>query len=212
MVSRSPPGISSRRSQGSPRFLGGPQCVHALGCYPGGSPVPGPYSTEEIAFRLCRDVGSPILASRGRFTTACTLAVYASQRRVTPTPRKTRFRWVASPYRVGFSPTGSTTKGFRSCLLHFPSPLPRLGLARGVKPGASAPGPGATYSPGAPKGRRQATDRLSCLRPFGALGLVRHRFLGLKPQALCPRPFRGWLSLRHPLSEVDPKSRAKIDS
>ena len=52
---------------------------------------------------------------------------------VTPTtPRKTRFRWVANPCRVGFGPTGSTTKGFRSCLLHFPSSLPRLGLARGA--------------------------------------------------------------------------------
>src|SRR5215207_5936456 len=30
-------------------------------------------------------------------TTACTLAVYASPRRVTPALRKTRFRWVASP-------------------------------------------------------------------------------------------------------------------
>src|ERR1700749_4314194 len=65
-------------------------------------------------------------------TTAYTLAVYASQRGVTPTPRKTRFRWGASPCRVGFGPTGSTTKGFRFCLLHFPSSLPRLGLARGT--------------------------------------------------------------------------------
>jgi putative transposase len=34
--------------------------------------------------------------------------------------------------RVGFGPTGSTTKGFRFCLLHLPSSLPRLGLARGT--------------------------------------------------------------------------------
>lgn len=67
-------------------------------------------------------------------TTACTLAVYASQRRVTPTLRKTRFRWVASPCRVGFGPTGPATKGFRFCLLHVPSSLPRLGLARGASP------------------------------------------------------------------------------
>ena len=65
-------------------------------------------------------------------TTACTLAVYASECWVTPTPRKTRFRWVASPCRVGFGPTGSTSKGFRFCLLHFPSSLPRLRLARGA--------------------------------------------------------------------------------
>src|SRR5882724_13307899 len=62
-------------------------------------------------------------------TTARALAVYASKRRVTPTRRKTRFRWVASPCRVGFGPTESTSKSFR-LLLH-PSALPRLGLARG---------------------------------------------------------------------------------
>ena len=65
-------------------------------------------------------------------TTACTLAVYASRRGLLLPPRKTRCRWGASPYRVGLGPTGSTTKGFRSCLLHFPSPLPRLCLAQGT--------------------------------------------------------------------------------
>ena len=50
--------------------------------------------------------------------------------RVTPRLRKTCFRWVANPCRVGFGPTGSTTKSFRH-LLH-PSSLPRLGLARGT--------------------------------------------------------------------------------
>src|SRR4051794_16215148 len=64
-------------------------------------------------------------------TTACTLAVYASWRGLLLPPRKTRFRWVASPCRVGFGPTGSTTKGFGFCLLHVPSSLPRLGLAQG---------------------------------------------------------------------------------
>ena len=146
LIARSPPGIGSRRSQGSPRFLGGPRCVHALGCYPGGSPVPSQYSTEEIAFRLRHDVGSPILASRGCITTACTLAVYASQRRVTPAPRKTRFRWVASPCRVGFSPTGSTVKGFGSCRLQFPASRPRLGLAQGT---SLPPPPGGDLGRGA---------------------------------------------------------------
>ena len=46
-------------------------------------------------------------------------------------PRKTRFRWVANPCRVGLAPTRSTTKGFRFDLLH-PSSLPRLTLARGT--------------------------------------------------------------------------------
>src|SRR5215216_5310263 len=76
-------------------------------------------------------------------TTACTLAVYASKRQVTPTRRKTLFRWAANPCRVGLGPTGSTTKGFRSCLLH-PSPLPRLRLAQDTSPWASLRG--STYS------------------------------------------------------------------
>src|SRR3954452_3769189 len=89
-------------------------------------------------------------------TTACTLAVYASWRGLLLPPRKTRFRWVASPCRVGFGPTGSTTKGFGFCLLHVPSSLPRLRLAQGaslqwgkplsrhplrLSPGAPAPPP-----------------------------------------------------------------------
>ena len=65
-------------------------------------------------------------------TTACALAVYASQPRVTPRLRKTRFRWVANPCRVGFGPTGFATKGFQFCLLHMLSSLPRLRLARGA--------------------------------------------------------------------------------
>ena len=55
-------------------------------------------------------------------TTACTLAVYASWLDDSLVPRKTRFRWVASPCRVGLGPTGSTAKGFRLCLLHDPFP------------------------------------------------------------------------------------------
>src|ERR1700760_3969171 len=65
-------------------------------------------------------------------TAACTLAVYASWLDDSLAPRKTRFRWVANPCRVGLGPTGSTTKGFGFCLLHVPSSLPRLRLAQGA--------------------------------------------------------------------------------
>src|SRR6478672_12894146 len=71
-------------------------------------------------------------------TTACTLAVYASWLENSLAPRKTRFRWVASPCRVGFGPTGSTSKGFRIHLLH-PSPLSRLSLARVTSPKGHRP-------------------------------------------------------------------------
>lgn len=82
---------------------------------------------------------APRLSLSRLVTTACTLAVYASQRRVTPTLRKTRFRWVANPCRVGLEPTGSAAKGFRFCLLHMPFSLPRLGLARGTSPRSRCP-------------------------------------------------------------------------
>lgn len=107
-------------------------CVHALGRYPGGPPMPGLFSAGDVAFRASHYVGSPLRSLSRLMTTACTLAVYASQRPVAGPLRKTRFRWVANPCRVGFGPTGSAMKGFRFCLLQFPSSLPRLGLARGA--------------------------------------------------------------------------------
>ena len=112
--------------------------MHALGSYtPRGTLVAKPVRRRGDSLPLVPRRRLPELGLSRLITTACTLAVYASPRRVTPSPRKTRFRWVASPCRVGFGPTGSTTKGFRFCLLHVPSSLPRLGLARGTY---SAPG------------------------------------------------------------------------
>ena len=52
-------------------------------------------------------------------------------KRMVPVSCSTYLAQVA-PCRVGFVPTGSATKGFRFCLLHVPSSLPRLGLARGT--------------------------------------------------------------------------------
>jgi hypothetical protein len=98
--------------------------------HPGGPSTPSRLRRRGDSLPLVPRRRLPELSLSRLVTTAYTLAVYASPRRVTPTPRKTRFRWVASPCRVGFGPTGSTTKGFRFCLLHVPSSLPRLGLAR----------------------------------------------------------------------------------
>jgi len=131
LFSRSPPGTGSRRSQGSPRFLGEPPCVHALGCYPGGPPTPS-HPAPEILPSVHSKTSAPRCSLSRLITTACTLAVYASWRGLLLPPRKTRFRWVASPCRVGFGPTGSTMKSFGFCLLQFPSSLPRLRLAQGA--------------------------------------------------------------------------------
>lgn len=77
------------------------------GLLPRGTLDARPFSVKGVAFRSPHDVGSPICSLSRLITTACALAVYASQRGVTPTTRKTRFRWVANPCRVGFGPTGS---------------------------------------------------------------------------------------------------------
>ena len=60
LVTRGPPGVRPRRSQGSPRFLGGPPCVHALGWYPGGPPPPGHCGVGDVAFHAPHGVGSPL--------------------------------------------------------------------------------------------------------------------------------------------------------
>ena len=99
---------------------------------PRGTPDARPLQRREDSLPLVPRRRLPDLKLSRLITTACALAVYASQRGVTPTPRKTRFRWVANPCRVGFGPTGSTTKGFRFCLLQLSSSLPRLGLAQGT--------------------------------------------------------------------------------
>jgi len=62
---------------------------------PGDPPTPCPYRRGRCCLPLVSLRRLPDLPLSRLFTTACTLAVYASQRRVTPTLRKTRFRWVA---------------------------------------------------------------------------------------------------------------------
>src|SRR4029079_3521494 len=139
LVSRCPTGTRPRRSQGSPRFLGDP-----LVYMPWADTPEDPRRQANTAPRMLPSVhpttSAPRFSLSRLITTACTLAVYASKRRVTPTRRKTRFRWVANPCRVGFGPTGSTTKGFRFCLVHF-SFLPSQAWpgARGVSGGAMPP-------------------------------------------------------------------------
>ena len=66
--------------------------------------------------------------------TARSLAVYASQCRVTPAPRKTRFRLLARLCRAGLVTRKVPSKGFRLSLPPFPSfpgaPTPRLYTTR----------------------------------------------------------------------------------
>ena len=66
--------------------------------------------------------------------TARSLAVYASQRRVTPAPRKTRFRLLARLCRAGLVTRRVPTKGFRVTSLppfpSFPGALNRIPSTR----------------------------------------------------------------------------------
>src|SRR5947208_8163576 len=68
---------------------------------PGDPPAPCPNGEERCCLPLVPQRRLPYLPLSRLITTACTLAVYASQRPVTQTLRKTRFRWVANPYRAG---------------------------------------------------------------------------------------------------------------
>jgi hypothetical protein len=127
LVTRSPAGIGPRRFQGSPRFLGGPPCVHALGC-----PNPtrqGLATHRKRVLRGASEYSTPRsvdseCAGRGdqpRETESGSRRLGTSGRRH---PRRLKWPGVEGP--PGYRPTGSTMKGFRFCLLHVPSPLPSL--------------------------------------------------------------------------------------
>jgi hypothetical protein len=105
----------------------------------GGGTTPSQYSAEDVAFRSSHDVGSPIRSLEADYHGLHTRC-HASQPEGYPKACKTRFRWVANPCRVGLGPTGPATKGFRFCLLHFPSPPSQSSPgARDVSAGAAAP-------------------------------------------------------------------------
>ena len=113
-----------------PRFLGDP-CVHAALLDPGGPPNPGHFRTGDVVFHLRNDVDSASTAfgapSRGLHALCVRFAAG-----VTPGPRNTRFRLVASLDRSGLSPAGSLRR-FRSCRsVYMASPFTKLCLAQYV--------------------------------------------------------------------------------
>ena len=108
-----------------PRFLDDP-CVHAPLFDPDGPPTPGHYRDGDVVFRLVNDVDSAIRAfealSRGLHALCVRFAAG-----VTPGPRNTRFRLVASLDRSGLSPAGSR-RGFPSCLSVYMASSPHQAL------------------------------------------------------------------------------------
>ena len=111
-----------------PRFLDDP-CVHAPLSDPGGPPAPGRYRTGDMVFCSDNDVDSALGAfealSRGLHALCVRFAAGVS-----PGPRNTRFRLVASLDRSGLSPAGSR-RWFPSCLsVYMASSITKLCLAQ----------------------------------------------------------------------------------
>jgi len=97
-----------------------------LGLIPRGTPDARPLRHRGDSFPLVPRCRLPDLNLSRLITTACALAVYASQQRVTPAPRKSRFRWVANPCRVGFDLRGPLRRVSGSVYCIFLPPFPGL--------------------------------------------------------------------------------------
>ena len=121
----SSPGLHPRRCTGLPGSWG-ILCVHASLQHPGGtSATIWPCYRLGVAFRKASSVSSHESGYFGTQDAAYTLAVYASQPRlpVNVQPRKTRYRPVAFPSRVGISAHWIPLKSFGPLLLGLP-PFP----------------------------------------------------------------------------------------
>ena len=127
-LSRRPRRLTTVEKTRYPRFLGDP-CVHAPLFDPGGPPNPGHYRTGDVVFRSLNDVDSAFAAFEAQSRGLHALCVRFAAG-VTPGPRNTRFRLVASLDRSGLSPAGSRRR-FPSCLsVYMASSLTKLCLAQ----------------------------------------------------------------------------------
>jgi hypothetical protein len=84
---------------------GEPQYVHALLLDPGGTWAPGQSGASVLPSVVLKTSAPAMRSFRGSITRPAR-SLSTLRRAVYPTPRKTRFRWVANPFRVGFSPAG----------------------------------------------------------------------------------------------------------
>ena len=111
LLTRCPRRVSGKERLSAPRFLGDP-CVHALLSDPGGVSASGPYNAKTVAFRCSEYVGSARISDE-----ALSHSLHAPCVRfaggITPAPRNTRFRWMASPYRLGTCTRWVAKKSFR---------------------------------------------------------------------------------------------------
>ena len=108
----SPAGKTSRRGQDLPRFPGNPRGPMPCSSTPAG-PVAPRRSGTPIWPPCCprRRLQRVVLSRLNR--TALALTVYASSSPLRCRRRKTRFRWLARPCRVGLATHRVATKGFK---------------------------------------------------------------------------------------------------
>ncbi|RKT44455.1 hypothetical protein BDD21_1837 [Thiocapsa rosea] len=108
---RCPRRVSGKERLSAPRFLDDP-CVHALLSDPGGVSTSGRYDAETVAFRSSEYVGSA-----GFSDGAPSHGLHAPCVRfaggIAPAPRNTRFRWMATPYRLGTCTRWVAKRSFR---------------------------------------------------------------------------------------------------
>ena len=116
---------------GSPRFLDSPLVPLPCSWDPGRASFALPSQQRGVAPADTTTKAAAISAISELIHTASVLAVYASSFGF-PYTGKTRFRWVASPFRVGFEPTGLYWRISRAAPLRRLSQRPRLRLAPGV--------------------------------------------------------------------------------
>ena len=121
------PLVSSVEIPRSPKFLGGPQCAHALLSDPAGTIITGHCVITVAAFRCTDHVGSGSTAFRGSITrlmhSLCTLRSARHH-----APRNTRFWLVANLCQTGLVTCRVHTRRFPDCrsLRPFFSPSPSL--------------------------------------------------------------------------------------
>lgn len=115
LVTRCPPGIGGAEMTGSPRFLRVPNARMPRSWTPVESRRPARTRRFDAAFRCCDGVGFHIVQLSGLSHAACTLPVYASQRRLPDHHATLGSGWWPTFAGRDWIPTG-TLEGFPSSL------------------------------------------------------------------------------------------------
>ena len=120
-------------TSGSPRFLGGPPCVHALRSDPGGPLDARPLRRRDVAFRSPHDVGSPIRSFEAQLPRPAHSLSTLRRRGLPRHHARLASGWWPTLAGWDSDPLGPLRRvsGSVYCI---PSSLPRLRLAQGASP------------------------------------------------------------------------------